>query len=230
MQNKANLLDALMNVKSIHTVVYENKSNWTLGENKPNSNPIKPNFRKAKMNVNLYVTKDYRKKDDFAVRKNKPNSNPISVKPKMNVSLYVIKEYENETAFRLEQNKPNQSQFQRQKTVAIYDGSGSMIKSELLRVLISSVYCKSRPIKPDNHRRRIECHHTIQCRFRDAASLPQVQPRLQCWPRVRMQQFGSRRKGRRQGRRQEQRAGVEPRSGFSFTRCAKTAGVTCRAR
>jgi len=53
---------------------YENKSNWTLGENKPNSNPIKPNFRKAKMNVNSLITKGYIKNDDFAVRKNKPNS------------------------------------------------------------------------------------------------------------------------------------------------------------
>jgi len=52
---------------------YENLSNWTLGENKPNSNPIKPNFQKAKMNVNLTLTKDYRKKDDFVVRINKPN-------------------------------------------------------------------------------------------------------------------------------------------------------------
>ena len=52
---------------------YENISDWTLGENKPNSNPIKPNFRKAKMNVNSFITKDYRKKDDFVVRINKPN-------------------------------------------------------------------------------------------------------------------------------------------------------------
>ena len=36
MQNKANLLDAQMNVKSFHAVDYENNSNWTLGENKPN--------------------------------------------------------------------------------------------------------------------------------------------------------------------------------------------------
>ena len=43
-------------------------------KNKPNSNPIKPNFKKAQMNVNLTLTKDYRKKDDFKVRKNKPNS------------------------------------------------------------------------------------------------------------------------------------------------------------
>jgi len=71
-----------MNVNPYNTTDYENKSNWTLGENEPNTNPIKPNFRKAKMNVSSLITKDYRKKDDFAVRKNKPNSNPISVKPK----------------------------------------------------------------------------------------------------------------------------------------------------
>ncbi len=52
---------------------YENKSNWTLGKIKPNSNPNKPNLRKAKMNVNLTLTKDYRKNDDFTVRINKPN-------------------------------------------------------------------------------------------------------------------------------------------------------------
>ena len=45
-------------------------------KNKPNSNPIKPNFRKDQMNVNSLITKDYRKKDDFAVQKNKPKTNP----------------------------------------------------------------------------------------------------------------------------------------------------------
>jgi hypothetical protein len=40
MQNKPNLLNALMNVKSFHTVDYENKSNWKLGENKPNQTQI----------------------------------------------------------------------------------------------------------------------------------------------------------------------------------------------
>ena len=43
MQNKPNFLDALMNVTSFYTVDYENKSNWKLGENKPNTKPIKPN-------------------------------------------------------------------------------------------------------------------------------------------------------------------------------------------
>ncbi len=62
-----------MNVKLYNIKDYENKLDWTLGENKPNSYPTKPNLRKAKMNVNLTLTKDYRKKDDFEVRINKPN-------------------------------------------------------------------------------------------------------------------------------------------------------------
>jgi len=61
-----------MNIKSFYTTDYENKSNWTLGENEPNTNPIKANFRKAQMNVNSFITKDYRKKDDFAVQKTNP--------------------------------------------------------------------------------------------------------------------------------------------------------------
>jgi len=70
-----------MNISVYSKMAYENKHNWTLGQNKPNSNPIKPNFQKAKMNVSSLITKDYRKKDDFAVRKNKPNANPIKACP-----------------------------------------------------------------------------------------------------------------------------------------------------
>jgi hypothetical protein len=73
MQNKPNLPDDQMNIYSLITTDCENIANWTLGQNKPNSNPIKPNPRKVKMNVNLTLTKDYRKKDDFLVRINKPN-------------------------------------------------------------------------------------------------------------------------------------------------------------
>ncbi len=73
-----------MNVSIFSTKDYENKHNWTLGQNKPNSNPIKPNFRKAKMNVNSLITKDYERNDIFAVLENKPNSNPIKANLKRN--------------------------------------------------------------------------------------------------------------------------------------------------
>ncbi len=41
-----------MNVNIYNTTDYERKRDWTLGENKPNSNPNKPNFRRARMNIN----------------------------------------------------------------------------------------------------------------------------------------------------------------------------------
>ncbi len=41
-----------MNLKFCKQMDYENKRNWTIGQSKPNSNPIKPNCLKAKMNVN----------------------------------------------------------------------------------------------------------------------------------------------------------------------------------
>ncbi len=100
-----------MNVNPYNTTDYENKRNWTLGQSKPNSNPIKPNLQKAKMNVNSFITKDYRKNDDFVVRINKPNSNPIFLRTKTNATLFTAKDYENETAFRPQKNKPKQSQF-----------------------------------------------------------------------------------------------------------------------
>ncbi len=61
------------NVNLYNTRDYERKRNWTLSENKPNSNPNKPNLKRAKMNINSVTTKDYRKKDDFVVRINKAN-------------------------------------------------------------------------------------------------------------------------------------------------------------
>ncbi len=98
-----------MNVNIYNTTEYENKSNWTIGQNKPNSNPIKPNSQKAKMNVNLTLTKDYRKKDDFIVRINKPNLVRRRRIAKMSANVYIIEDYENETAFRPKKTNPIQS-------------------------------------------------------------------------------------------------------------------------
>ncbi len=66
-----------MNVSIYLQMAYENKRNWTIGQSKPNSNPIKPNCLKAKMNVNSLITKDYERNDIFAVPESKPNSKPI---------------------------------------------------------------------------------------------------------------------------------------------------------
>jgi hypothetical protein len=49
MQNKPNFRKSQMNVTPYNTREYENKSNWTLGESKPNSNPIKPCPERSRM-------------------------------------------------------------------------------------------------------------------------------------------------------------------------------------
>ncbi len=54
-----------MNVSILLQTAYENKRNWTIGQSKPNSNPIKPNCRKGKIDAKCVFTKDYRKNDDF---------------------------------------------------------------------------------------------------------------------------------------------------------------------
>ncbi len=66
-----------MNVNTYNIKDYERKRDWTLGQNKPNSNPIKPNFRKAKMNANAFSTMNYKDFIPLAGQKNKPNSNPM---------------------------------------------------------------------------------------------------------------------------------------------------------
>ncbi len=81
MQNKPNLLDALMNITSFYTVDYENKRLCRCVK----TNPIQTQYE--------------------------PKTNPIPEMPKMNENLFATKVYENITTFRLEQNKPKQSQF-----------------------------------------------------------------------------------------------------------------------
>ena len=51
MQNKPNFQKSQMNVSIFSQMAYEYKHDWTLGENKPNTNPNKANFKRdlAKM-------------------------------------------------------------------------------------------------------------------------------------------------------------------------------------
>ena len=48
MQNKANFLKDQMTVSSLVPKDYENTPDWTLGENKPNSNPMSKQLAGAK--------------------------------------------------------------------------------------------------------------------------------------------------------------------------------------
>ena len=107
MQNKPNFLDALMNVKSIHTVVYENKHNWTLGENKPNQSQFPKSPNECKLTYNKGLQKKRRLRSPKKQSQNKPNF----PKAQMNVNFYSQKDYENKPAFGVQKNKPKQSQF-----------------------------------------------------------------------------------------------------------------------
>ncbi|KKK97911.1 hypothetical protein LCGC14_2648020 [marine sediment metagenome] len=53
-------LELLADWVTILTKDYERNDIFAVPENKANSNPIKPNFRKTKMNLNFYPTKDYK--------------------------------------------------------------------------------------------------------------------------------------------------------------------------
>jgi len=73
-----------MNVNKVLTKDYENKSNWTLGENEPKtnpkrtqSNPILSAVGGLQMNVNLYNTRDYENKWQRTLGENEPKTNPI---------------------------------------------------------------------------------------------------------------------------------------------------------
>jgi len=92
-----------MNVSYLYTKEYKYFIPLAGQNNKPNSNPIKPNFRKAKMNVNSIITKDYRKKDDFKVRINKPNFR----KAKNERKLTYNKGLQKKRCYRSPKNKPN---------------------------------------------------------------------------------------------------------------------------
>ncbi len=92
-----------MNANLYNTTDYERKRDWTLGENKPNSNPNKANLKRAKMNINSIITKDYIKKDDFVVRMNKPNLRKAQNERK----LIYSKGLQKNNDFAVQKNKPN---------------------------------------------------------------------------------------------------------------------------
>jgi len=62
MQNKANFLDAQMNVNSFITKDYRKKDDFAVQKNKANSNPNKPNLPEGKIDAKSVVTKDYEEK------------------------------------------------------------------------------------------------------------------------------------------------------------------------
>ena len=69
MQNKANLRKSQMNVKSFHTVDYENKSTFRVRKNKANSKPI---CQRVKLMQSVYLQRIMKKNADRGYEKTKP--------------------------------------------------------------------------------------------------------------------------------------------------------------
>jgi len=61
-----------MNVSIFSQMAYEYKHDWTLGENKPNSKPIKPNTKPIKANKMPKQTQYKPKQSQFQRQKNAP--------------------------------------------------------------------------------------------------------------------------------------------------------------
>ncbi len=77
MQNKANFLDAQMNVNKVSTKEYENNSNWTLGKNKPKQTQFPKSPNECKLTYNKGLQKKRRFRSPKKQTQFKPNSNPV---------------------------------------------------------------------------------------------------------------------------------------------------------
>jgi len=130
MQNKANFRKSQVNVNLYNTTDYEEKSNWTLGENKPNSNPNKAKLKRAKMDVNIYYTEVY---ENILCIRQSMKTNPIKanlLKAQINANSFVIKDYENRWQRTVSKSKANQSQFQ---NPAPKEREGKKVSGKLLK-------------------------------------------------------------------------------------------------
>ena len=76
MQNKPNLRKSQMNVSIYLQTAYENKRDWTIGQSKPNSNPIKPNFFKGPKWTQTFIHKRIMKMNHTQAPKKQTQTNP----------------------------------------------------------------------------------------------------------------------------------------------------------
>ncbi len=79
-----------MNVSIYSQMEYENKCDWTLGESKPNSNPIKPNFFKGQNERKLTYNKGLQKKRCFRSPKKQTQSQNRSPMPDVRGQISVF--------------------------------------------------------------------------------------------------------------------------------------------
>ena len=112
MQNEPNLPKAQMNVNKVLIKDYEDKTNWTLGENEPKTNPNEPNFKKAEMNVTSIITVGYKNKSPNRATKNEPNLLERQQSMQTSLPQRIMKNTELLGSDKTNPNKAKQTQFQ----------------------------------------------------------------------------------------------------------------------
>ncbi len=84
MQNKANFRKSQVNANTFTQMAYENKSDWTLGENKPNTKPIqsqtKPIAERVKLMQSVCLQRNMKKNADRGYEKTKPKQTQFKAK------------------------------------------------------------------------------------------------------------------------------------------------------
>ena len=115
MQNKANFQNDKMNVSTVISTYYKQKTINYANKNKAKTKPIKPNLLEIPMNVSSVKSVAYKNEPPFLAQK---SQSQFSKQPKMNINYYYTKVYEPRTMnYELKnkpkrtQNKSNQSQF-----------------------------------------------------------------------------------------------------------------------
>jgi len=84
MQNKANFRKSQVNVRPLVIMNYERKSDWTPGENKPNSKPIQtqsnPIAERVKLMQSVYLQRNMKKNAAKGYEKTKPKQTQFKAK------------------------------------------------------------------------------------------------------------------------------------------------------
>jgi hypothetical protein len=110
MQNEPNFPESQMNVNKVIKKNYGNKSNWTLGENEPKTNPNEPKFKKAEMNVTSYITKAYENKQPFRAPKKQSQTSKRQKPMQTSLPQRIMKKTAISPSDKTNPNKPNQTQ------------------------------------------------------------------------------------------------------------------------
>jgi len=111
MQNKANFRESQMNVSTIKTRGYKNKSCLRPPKKQSQTNPNKAKFKKAKMNVTSYITKGYENKPPIRAPKKQSQISKRQKPTQTSLPKGIMKKTALSASGKTNPNKPNMPEF-----------------------------------------------------------------------------------------------------------------------